>query len=396
MRIRYSTREDGKRIKKAAVYTQDEHGINFSDIDSDAVSVVTRLKASGHEAYIVGGAVRDLILGKKPKDFDIACDASPARIKKIFRNARIIGHRFRLVHVYFGPKIFEVSTFRSRLDSPESNIFGTIDEDVLRRDFTFNALFYDPQQQIVVDYVGGMKDIRSRCIRPIIPLSMIFSGDPVRMIRAVKYSAITGFPLSMQVRWKIRKQAALLASVSPSRLTEEINKIIHSSQAGSIVTRLEELGLYRYLQPGASRLMKEKPVFRSRYLSTLGLLNKKGFKNRSGEILSALIRDYLEEEALWDEGQEDLPLSHQEIYKNVFAAARSFVLPMNPPRMELDHAVRMILAEHGIVIKKSHFAERNGAMHQSFHSRNAAHPAEIPGESSPAKRRRRRRPTGDS
>jgi poly(A) polymerase len=395
LRIRYSTGENGKRIKKAVVYTQDEHGINFSDIDSDAVSVVTRLKASGHEAYIVGGAVRDLILGKKPKDFDIACDASPAKIKKIFRNARIIGHRFRLVHVYFGPKIFEVSTFRSLLDSPESNIFGTIDEDVLRRDFTFNALLYDPQQQIVVDYVGGMKDIRSRCIRPIIPLNMIFSGDPVRMLRAVKYSAITGFPLSMKVRWKIRKQASLLASVSPSRLTEEINKIVHSSQAGSIVARLEELGLYQYLQPGASRLMKEKPAFRNRYLSTLGLLNGEGFKNRPGEIVSALVRDYLEEEALWDEGQEDLPLSHQEIYKNVFAAARSFVLPMNLPRMELDHAVRMILAEHGIVIKKSRFTERNGAARQGSRTGNAAHPAEISGESPPAKRRRRRRPTGD-
>lgn len=394
MRIRYSTGENGKRIKKAVVYTQDEHGINFSDIDSDAVGVVIRLKASGHEAYIVGGAVRDLILGKKPKDFDIVCDASPAKIKKIFRNARIIGHRFRLVHVYFGPKIFEVSTFRSLLDSPESNIFGSIDEDVLRRDFTFNALFYDPQQQIVVDYVGGMKDIRSRRIRPIIPLNMIFSGDPVRMLRAVKYSVITGFPLSMKIRWKIRRQAALLASVSPSRLTEEINKIIHSSQAGSIVARLEELGLYQYLQPGASRFMKEKPAFRSRYLFTFGLLNREGFKNRPGEIISALVRDYLEEEALWDEGQEDLPLSHQVIYKNVFAAARSFVLPMNPPRMELDYAVRMILAEHGIVIKKSRFTERNGVRQQGSRTRNAAHPAEIPGESPPAKRRRRRRPGG--
>jgi poly(A) polymerase len=393
LRIRYSTGENGKRIKKALVYTRDEHGINFSDIDSDAVSVVIRLKAAGHEAYIVGGAVRDLILGKKPKDFDIACDASPARIKKIFRNARIIGHRFRLVHVYFGPKIFEVSTFRSLLDSPESNIFGTIDEDVLRRDFTFNALFYDPQQQIVVDYVGGMKDIRSRLIRPIIPLNKIFSGDPVRMLRAVKYSVITGFPLSMKIRWKIRKQATLLASVSPSRLTEEINKIIHSSRADGIVARLEELGLYRYLQPGASRLMKEKPAFRARYLSTLGLLNREGFRNRPGEIISALVRDYLEEEALWDEGGEDLPLSHQEIHRNVFAAARSFVLPMNPPRMELDHAVRMILAEHGIIIKKSRFAERNGAA--QIRARNAPHPTEIPGEPSPAKRRRRRRPSGE-
>ncbi|MDR2028904.1 MAG: polynucleotide adenylyltransferase PcnB, partial [Treponema sp.] len=228
MRIRYGAEKDGRPVKKAIVYTRNEHGITFADVDPDAVYITERLRANGYETYIVGGAVRDLILGKRPKDFDIVSEASPSRIKKIFRNARIIGRRFRLVHVYFGPKIFEVSTFRSLKDGSTSNTYGTIEEDVLRRDFSLNALFYDPGEQVVVDYVGGMKDIREKRIRPIIPLSFIFKDDPVRMIRVVKYATLVGFKLPLRVRWKIKKQAPLLTPVSPSRLTEEIIKIIHS------------------------------------------------------------------------------------------------------------------------------------------------------------------------
>jgi poly(A) polymerase len=350
MRFRYSTEKNGRPVKKAIVYTQDEHGINFSDVDGDAVNITGRLKAAGYETYIVGGAVRDLMLGKKPKDFDIVSEASPSRIKKIFRNARIIGRRFRLVHVYFGPKIFEVSTFRSLKDGPTSNTFGNIEEDVLRRDFTLNALFYDPGQQIVVDYVGGMKDIREKRIRPIIPLSTIFRDDPVRMIRAVKYGAMAGFRLPLRLKWRIKKQSPLLAAVSPSRLTEEIFKIVHSSSAASVVEALEALGLYEYLQPQASRLMKESADFRARYLKSMALLNQEGFKNLPGEALGALIQDYLEDNTDWEGGIA-------ETYKNAFTSARAFVLPMNPPRFELDHAVRLFLAAHGVTIKKSRFLE---------------------------------------
>jgi poly(A) polymerase len=390
MRFRYSTEENGKPVKKAVVYTQDEHGINFSDVDSDAVNICVRLKAAGYETYIVGGAVRDLILGKKPKDFDIASEASPSRIKKIFRNARIIGKRFRLVHVYFGPKIFEVSTFRSLKDGPTSNTFGTIDEDVLRRDFTLNALFYDPGQQIVVDYVGGMKDIRGKRIKPIIPLSSIFKDDPVRMIRAVKYGVTSGCKLPLTLKWRIKKQARLLGAVSPSRLTEEIFKIIHSSFAASIVKALEEMGLYEYLQPRASKLMKENAGFRARYLKSLSLLNQEGFKNLPGEALAALVQDYLEDVTDWEAGIA-------ENYKNTFTAARAFVLPINPPRFELDHSVRLFLAAHGITIKKSRFLEwgKPGPSAREGVNPPAAFapplPEGSPGKSRPKRRNRRRR-----
>jgi poly(A) polymerase len=385
--IRYGTEKNGKPVKKAIVYTRNEHGINVADVDSDAVHITERLRAEGFETYIVGGAVRDLMLRKRPKDFDIVSEASPSRIKRIFRNSRVIGRRFRLVHVYFGPKIFEVSTFRSLKDGLTSNTYGTIEEDVLRRDFSLNALFYDPNKQVVVDYVGGVKDIRNRLIRPIIPLSYIFKDDPVRMIRAMKYAAATGFKLPLALRWKIKKQAPLLEPVSPSRLTEEILKIIHSPYAAQITEKLEAFGLYRHIQPNASQLMKENEDFRGRYLKSLGELNREGGgAPKPGETLAALIRDYLEDFVDWN--AEGIT----ENYRNAFMGARRFVLPMNPPRMELDHAVRLIFAEHGQNVKKIRFFERGKPRAQESEVLTADFPESpaAPAREGAAKRRRRR------
>jgi poly(A) polymerase len=383
MRFRYSAGENGKPVKKAVVYTRDEHGINFDDIDGEAVAIVQRLKDAGYESYIVGGAVRDMILGKKPKDFDIVSAANPARIKKIFRNSRIIGRRFKLVHVYFGRRIFEVSTFRSLRDGPTSNTFGTICDDVLRRDFTMNALFYDPVQQLVVDYVGGMKDIRAKRVKPIIPLETIFKDDPVRMIRAVKYGAATGFTLQLPLIWKIKAQTPLLASVSASRLTEEIFKIIHSPYAAHIVKALDSMGLYTWLQPNAAKLMKENPQFHKKYLKSMSALNQPGFRNLPGEALGALVTDFLETIADWEQTVTD----H---YKTNYSAARKFVLPMNPPRFELDHAVRRFFAAHGVVVKKSHVIDWSNRSSRET-AESVVKGAVISSETVPQKRRRRRR-----
>ncbi|MDR0584757.1 MAG: polynucleotide adenylyltransferase PcnB [Treponema sp.] len=388
MLIRYGAEKNGKPVKKAVVYTQNEHRINFADVDGDAVHITERLRSEGFETYIVGGAVRDLMLGKKPKDFDIVSEASPTRIKRIFRNSRVIGRRFRLVHVYFGPKIFEVSTFRSLKDGLTSNTYGTIEEDVLRRDFSLNALFYDPGKQVVVDYVGGVKDIRDRLIRPIIPLSSIFKDDPVRMIRAMKYAAATGFKLPLALRLKIKKQAFLLEPVSPSRLTEEILKIIHSPYAAQIIEKLESFGLYQYIQPNASRLMRENEDFHARYLKSLEELNREGGDAaKPGETLAALVRDYLEDFVDWN--AEGIT----ENYRNAFMGARQFVLPMNPPRMELDHAVRLVFAEHGQNVKRIRLFERGKPRMQESESLAADFsdsPAAGAGEGA-AKRRRRHR-----
>ena len=362
MRFRYSAENGGKPVKKAVVYTQDEHKIKFSDVDTHAVYITERLQANGYETYIVGGAVRDLILGKKPKDFDIVTAASPSRIRKIFRNARIIGRRFQLVHVFFGPKVIEVSTFRSIKDGPTSNTFGTIEEDVLRRDFSLNALFYDPIKQLVVDYVGGMQDIRKRVIRPLIDLSNIFTDDPVRMIRAVKYAAVAGFKLPFSLRIKVRKHSALLGAISPSRLTEEIFKIIYSSHAREIIEALDWMKIFCYLQPRAAELFWTMPGFKARYLKTMGNLGSEKFKGRRGEALSALVRDYLEDTADWDgtrastSDQEVKPVPER--FKNAFLLARKFVLPMNPPRAELDEALKILFAEHGVPVRRIRLSER--------------------------------------
>jgi poly(A) polymerase len=364
MRYRYSAGKNGQLVKKAIIYTCDEHGINFADVDSEAVSIVRKLKSAGFDSYIVGGAVRDLILGKKPKDFDIVSMASPTKIKKIFRNSRIIGRRFRLVHVYFNDRIFEVSTFRSLKDGNTSNTFGTMDEDVYRRDFTMNALFYDPEQQIVVDYVDGIKDIRKKQVRPVIPLSEIFTDDPVRMIRAVKYAAATGFSLPFTLRFKIQKQSNLLATISPSRLTEEIFKIIHSDKAAAIVSLLDKMGLYCYLQPQASALMKKNQAFRQKYLESLTAMKGVG----------SLFYDYLETTSDWKQDSV-------ENYKEIFQTARNFVLPMNPPRFEMDRSVRAFLAAKGITIKKPHIERFKSTVPESEETKAAAI----------NKRRRRRR-----
>jgi poly(A) polymerase len=350
MRYRYSAGKDGKPVKKAIIYTSDEHGINFSDIDREAVKIIKKLKHAGFDAYIVGGAVRDLILGKKPKDFDIVSGASPAKIKRVFRNSRIIGRRFRLVHVYFGDRIFEVSTFRSLKDGHTGNTFGTMDEDVFRRDFTMNALFYDIEQRLVVDYVGGMNDIKKRQVRSVIPLSEIFTEDPVRMIRAVKYAALAGFSIPFNLKLKIARQSCLLAGISPSRLTEEILKIINSDNAADIVDMLDKMGLYNYLQPNAADIMRKNPSFRHNYLKSMTVLNG------SGQVLGALFYDYLETVYDW-KGEaasgKNLPISIEN-FREIFKAVRSFVLPMNPPRYDLERAMRKFFSSRSITIKRPH------------------------------------------
>ncbi|MDR0785408.1 MAG: polynucleotide adenylyltransferase PcnB [Treponema sp.] len=336
-------------MKKAVVYTQTEHGIARADVDEEAAYIVERLSSAGYETYIVGGAVRDLILGKKPKDFDIVSAASPNQIKKLFRMARVIGNRFRLVHVLVHEKTFEVATFRSIREGLTGNAFGTIEEDVLRRDFSINALFYDPCEQLVVDYVGGMEDIRRKQIRPLISLKTIFVDDPVRMIRAVKYAAATGFSLPANLRLKIHQQSKLLSNVSHSRLTEEILKIIHSPGAGRIVESLEEFGLYQYLQPNASIRLKENAEFRNKYFQTLSSLNQDAAD--TGENLGGLVKDFLELVVDW-EGET------LETYKQAFTQARRFVMPMNPPRFDLDRAVKTICRSHGLLVKRALLSDR--------------------------------------
>lgn len=352
MLIRYSQNKDGKPVKKAVIYTSNEHCIRNEDIDPDALRVITQLKSFGFSAYLVGGAVRDLLLGKTPKDFDIVTDATPSKIKKLFRNSRIIGRRFRLVHVFFGSKIFEVSTFRSISTGTVGNNFGTMDEDVQRRDFTLNALYYDPLKMQIIDYVGGVRDIKKQVIKPVIPLDTIFVEDPVRMLRAVKYAASTGFKLPIQLKRKICKSAHLLSPVSPSRLTEELLKIINSGHAYDIVKLCLETDLYMYLQPGATSFMYEKAGFEKRYLERLKKLDALHQINpeaRLGQKLTYIIYDFIESLTDW---KEEISVSAAgELYTRTWTQCRNFVLPMNPQRTELEFAIREVLRKLGVTMR---------------------------------------------
>ena len=363
MLYRYSANEKGKPVKKAVIYTKNEHSISAQKIDPDAMRVITHLRDNGYDAYIVGGAVRDLLVGKTPKDFDIVTDATPPRIKKIFRNSRIIGKRFRLVHVFFGPKIFEVSTFRSIADGTVGNKFGTMDEDVCRRDFSLNALYYDPIKEQIIDYVDGVRDIKKRRIEPVIALDVIFKDDPVRMLRAVKYAAGTGFHLPHKLKKTICKSASLLGPVSPSRLTEELIKIINSGSSYNIVSLALQTDIYMHIQPAACALIYDDPSFEQRYMASLKELDALVISDntvRLGKKLSYLIYDFISDLTDWKKELEANP-NPSELFLRTWTQCRNFVLPMNPPRVELEFAIRTCLKRLGVNTKipKSAFSAKD-------------------------------------
>lgn len=386
MLIRYSQDARGRAVRAALVYTKSEHAIDPAGIDPDALRVISHLKNYGYDAYVVGGAVRDLLIGKVPKDFDIVTNAEPAKIKRLFRNSRIIGKRFRLVHIFFGDKIFEVSTFRSTVDGTTGNAFGTIDEDVRRRDFTMNALYYDPVKEQIVDYVGGVKDIRSRKIKPVIPLSLIFRDDPVRMLRAVKYAVSTGCSMPFGLSRAIRRDAPLLSPVSPSRLTEEIIKILNSGKSAAIVSTLLRFDLYMYLQPSACALIDDCRGFSAKYAKSLealdALVNSED-DVRLGLKLVFMIRDLVSIVTDWN-GQP------QEVWSRVYNECRRFVMPMNPPRVELEFAVKQCLKDGGMTVRAPRTRDRRPAQAERSPDALAVTPSEGGAARRPRKRRRRR------
>jgi poly(A) polymerase len=231
--------------------------VNFDKklLDRDAVKVVQTIAKAGFEVYLVGGCVRDLLLGLKPKDFDIATNAKPEQVNKLFKRSRLIGRRFRLVHVIFSArKYLEVATFRSgQVKTAKSgvivrdNCYGKIEEDVIRRDFRVNALYYDINTQEVIDYIGGLKDINSGQIHIIGDPIVRFEEDPVRMIRAVRFQTKLNFELSDEIKFAIHQQASLLSNISPARLYEECIKLFHNEYGFQVYERLEKYDLLKHL-----------------------------------------------------------------------------------------------------------------------------------------------------
>ncbi len=273
----------GKRVE----VPKSEHGIDPSLVDERAVKVVTTLADAGFEAYIVGGAVRDLLVGLRPKDFDVATNATPEQVKGLFRRAFIIGRRFRIVHVVFGrgrqdrglSEVIEVSTFRAMVEAVAAdqvsgnektskselagrshvvdaegrvlrdNVWGPQIDDAARRDFTINAMYYDPVREIVVDYHGGIKDVKKKLLRMIGDPAARYREDPVRIIRVVRFAAKLGFEIEPKTRAPIKEMVALLDNVPASRTFDEMIKLLQTGHALASIEELKKQGLHRGVFP---------------------------------------------------------------------------------------------------------------------------------------------------
>ena len=244
------------------ILSRPEHNLSRKNIDPDALKVLYRLKNNGFVAYLVGGGVRDLLLERQPKDFDIGTSAHPQQVRKLFRNCFIVGRRFRLAHVRFGRKVVEVSTFRKAAEPEEGdtlirrdNTFGTPEEDAFRRDFTVNALFYDIATFSVIDWVRGIEDLIDRVIRTIGDPEVRFREDPVRMLRAVALAARLGFTIDPHTVEALRALRGEIVRSSSARILEEFYKILRQGRSRRTFEMLHEHGLLAYLLPEADHAM---------------------------------------------------------------------------------------------------------------------------------------------
>ncbi len=285
-------------------YSRSEHGISRQSISPGCLKVLYGLIDAGYDAYIVGGGVRDLLLGLKPKDFDIATNATPDQIRAVFRNSRIIGRRFRIVHVHFGREIIEVSTFRAhnadtvaladdavlsradaKLDSVRAssglilrdNVYGSIEEDVLRRDFTVNALYYTVKNFIVLDYVDGIADIDRRCLRMIGNPTERYREDPVRVLRAIRLAAKLDFSITDETAAPLPVCAKLLESIPPARLFDEFLKLFLSGNSLQTYRLLRRYEVFQHLFPQSWVAMQINTAYCDRLLEA-------AFANTDGRL----------------------------------------------------------------------------------------------------------------
>ena len=250
-----------------------EHGISEADISGGALKVLQTLAGAGHEAYLVGGGVRDLLLGLKPKDFDVATGATPDTVRRLFRSCRLIGRRFRLAHVRMGREVIEVATFRARPDESGSdpdhqlvdgrivrdNVYGTLEEDAWRRDFTANCLYYDHRDRTVIDFTGGYADVRDRTLRLIGGAAERYREDPVRMLRAVRFSAKLGFRIDRDTSRAIHDLAPLIEDMPPARLYEEVVKLFMGGAGRASCELLRRYGLFGHLFPETEACIEAEP-----------------------------------------------------------------------------------------------------------------------------------------
>ena len=290
-----------RKGKGPTVYKRAEHCISRKNIDPDALKVLYRLSGLGYTAYLVGGGVRDLLMGRKPKDFDVGTSAKPNEVKRAFRNCFLIGRRFRLAHVRFGEKVIETATFRQNAlsvgeiiehaaEGPlEDNTFGTPETDAYRRDFTVNGLFYDIKDFSVIDWVGGMRDIEKKIIRAIGDPDVRFQEDPVRMMRAIKFSARLGFTIERKTLAAMRRRHACILTASVPRVCEEVFRLFTYGHSREAFQMMWEVGMLGDLLPELAAHIDRTGGRKSPTWSYLGSLDRyetvmseKGFEVSNG------------------------------------------------------------------------------------------------------------------
>ncbi len=313
------------------IITRQEHGLSRKQMNPNALRILYRLKDNGFVGYLVGGCVRDLLLGREPKDFDVVTNATPGEVKRLFRNCRLVGRRFRLAHLHFQDGIIEVATFRSQSSNePESepqvvreveqrqrhprmlkdddgmilrdNVYGTPEEDALRRDFTVNALSYNIADFSIIDYTGGLADLNAGIIRTIGDPDVRFQEDPVRMLRAVRFAALLGFSIEEKTRKALVSAADTIVRAAPARLYEEMLKLFLSGEGARCYDLLRQTGLFAALFPCfAGWLGDESECFpHTRFGQMLGYVDSRvlqGDKISPPLLLALLFGEYIDEKA---------------------------------------------------------------------------------------------------
>ena len=372
----------------ARVYSSEENNIDRSMVDRSAITVIKRLTDAGYESYLVGGAVRDMILGRRPKDFDIATAASPRQVHKLFYNSRIIGRRFRLVHITFGNQIIEVSTFRSirEHEGPTDNEFGTIEEDSSRRDFTINSLYYDPIKGNLIDFNNALNDFKDKKIVSLMPLNRTFVEDPVRMVRAVKYSVTTGFKIPFQLSMAIRHYAPLIAEVSTSRMTEEVNKILASGCSSQIFERLHQYKLLVYMLPAISVYAAFPQMFES--LRVLDSQIEKSKEGNAKQVTKAQM--YLALVKCFITTNEDL-VTGMEIFSDTLRQIKVLLSPITPPNYEIESAAALYMQSEGLKVPKGAIRHRNPEAPQRTQGQRSIRNKPDTAQTAPKKRHRHKK-----
>lgn len=358
-----SKRKTVARIKPSII-PRSEHSISRRDINPNALKVLYRLHQANYEAYLVGGCVRDLLLGRRPKDFDIATNAHPEEVRQLFRNSLLIGRRFKLVHILFGKEVIEVATFRAHHDNASEqhghthkgmiirdNVYGMIEEDALRRDFTINALYYNIADFSIADYVNGMRDLEAKQVRMIGNPEQRYLEDPVRLLRAIRIAGKLNLTLSPETEAPLMKLSHLLQEVSSSRLFQEILKFFHEGASAHTFNLLQKYHLFQQLFPQTAKLLGHKETSQLLHLA----LTNTDQRIKDNKTVSPV---FLFTVFLWPPILHEIKQTHNQAnYAHVDHAIQSV---LKKQKQRLDISRRFLIPIREICLLQYRFTQRRG------------------------------------